>query len=690
MPKAKRQTRPPKTTSKPATERGAAKVTKKQAQSRIKELRDQIDHHSYRYHVLDDPEIADVEYDALNNELIALEDQYPELVTPESPTQRVGAAPSSQFAPSEHLSRMMSLDNVFSLEELLAWGKRAERNIGTPDAYVTELKMDGVAVNLTYEKGRLASGATRGDGRVGEDITSNIKTIGAVPLRLRGDFPELVEVRGEVYMQGADFETLNERLLEEGNKPAANPRNAAAGSLRQKDPNVTARRKLSLVCHGVGLVRGVRLKSHWEALELIRSWGLRTNSENRRLETLDEVYEFTTKWQEHRHDVPYEIDGVVVKVDSIPQQEELGFTSKAPRWAIAYKFPPEERTTKLLDIFASVGRTGVVIPFAQLETVFVGGVNISTATLHNEDEVARKDVRKGDTVIVRRAGDVIPEVVGPVLTKRPKGARRWKMPKSCPTCGSELVRNEGESATHCLNIYECPAQQRERIFHFASRGGMDIEGFGYQTIVMMIEKDWLKDISDIYFLKPERFADLEGWGEKSVSNLMKSIDDSRRRPLTNFLIALGIPHVGGAAAQVLAEEVGSVDKLQEMTADELEALPGIGRIIAESIASFLAESKNRAVLARLKKGGVEPTPPPKKKEGPLTGKALVITGSLEDFSRQEATDALEDLGAKVTSSVSKKTDYVVVGADPGSKFDKAQKLGVEILDEKGLKKLLKS
>lgn len=665
------------------------KMTKKTAQARIDELREQIDHHSYRYHVLDDPEIADVEYDALNNELIALEDQFPELVTPESPTQRVGAAPSSQFAPSEHLSRMMSLDNVFSLEELLAWGQRVERNIGTPDAYVTELKMDGVAVNLTYESGRLVSGATRGDGRTGEDITANIKTIGAVPLKLRGDYPELVEVRGEVYMQVKDFEQLNERLLEEGNKPAANPRNAAAGSLRQKDPNVTAARRLSLVCHGMGLVRGVRLRSHWGALELIRSWGLRTNPENKKLQNLDEVYEFATQWQEHRHDVPYEIDGVVVKVDSIPQQEELGYTSKAPRWAIAYKFPPEERTTKLLDIFASVGRTGVVTPFAQLETVFVGGVNITTATLHNEDEVARKDVRKGDTVIVRRAGDVIPEVVGPVLSKRPKGTRPWKMPKNCPACGSELVRNEGESATHCLNIYECPAQQRERIFHFASRGGMDIEGLGYQTIVMMIEKGWLKDIAGIYYLNPELFKELEGWGDKSVSNLMKSIDDSRRRPLTNFLIALGIPHVGGAAAQVLAEEVGSIDKLQTMSADELEALPGVGRIIAESIASYFEEPRNRDVLARLKEGGVDPVPPPKKKEGPLTGKSIVITGSLEDYSRQEATDALEDLGAKVTSSVSKKTDYVVVGADPGSKFEKAQKLGVEILDEAGLEKLLK-
>ena len=659
------------------------------AKKRLKELRELIDHHAYRYHVLDDPEIADVEYDALMGELIQIEESFPDLVTDDSPTQRVGAAPSSQFAPSPHLSPMMSLDNSFSLEELLAWGKRVERNIGTPDGYVVELKMDGVAVNLTYENGALGRGATRGDGRVGEDITANLKTIGAVPLRLRGDPPSVVEVRGEVYMQTDEFERLNQRLGEEGLKLVANPRNAAAGSLRQKDPNVTASRNLSLVCHGIGLVRGARFASHWAVLEALRSWGLRTNKENQRLETLDEVYEFCSRWQEHRHDVPYEIDGVVVKVDSIAQQDELGFTSKAPRWAIAYKFPPEERTTKLEDIFASVGRTGVVTPFAQLETVFVGGVNITTATLHNEDEVARKDVRPGDTVIVRRAGDVIPEVVGPVLTKRPKNARRWRMPKKCPSCGSELVRAAGEAATRCLNIYDCPAQRRERLFHFASRGGMDIEGLGYQTIIALIERGWLSDVSDIYFLTSEQLAQLEGFKDKSISNLMTAIDASRRRPLANLLIALGIPHVGGSAAQILSEEVGSLERIQEMSADELEALPGIGRIIAESISSFFSEPKNRAVIDRLREGGVDPVVPPARKEGPLSGKAFVLTGSLERYSRQEASAAIEELGGKVTSSVSKKTDYVVVGSDPGSKYDKALKLQVEILDEAGLDELLR-
>jgi DNA ligase (NAD+) len=654
----------------------------------VGELREGIDYHSYRYHVLDDPEIADAEYDALVGELMQLEEQFPELITPDSPTQRVGAPPSDMFAPVEHRSRMMSLDNCFSLEELQAWGKRVERGIGKAEGFIVELKMDGVAVNLTYENGALVSGATRGDGRVGEDITANVKTIKAVPLKLRGKPPPLIEARGEVYMRTDDFEKLNDTLGEQGLKTFSNPRNAAAGSLRQKDPGLTAQRNLSLLCHGTGAVQGRRFKSHSEALETLRDLGLRTNPENRRVDDLDAVYEFCRHWQEHRHDVPYEIDGVVVKVDSIAQQEELGWTSKAPRWAIAYKFPPEERTTRLNDIFASVGRSGVVTPFASLETVFVGGVNITTATLHNEDEVARKDVRPGDTVVVRRAGDVIPEVVGPVLSLRPKGLRRWKMPKNCPSCRSELVRVEGESATRCLNIYECSAQRRERIFHFASRGGMDIEGLGYQTIVALIEKGWLSDVSDIYFLTREQLFELEGFKDKSVDNLMTSIEASRTRPLESLLRALGIPHVGSTAAEILAREIRSMEKLESLSAEELEAIEGIGPIIAESIASFFADKRNRAVLERLREGGVKPVPPAAKKEGSLSGKTFVLTGGLEGFSRDEASSAIEDLGGKVTSSVSKKTDYVVVGDNPGSKYDKAVELGVEILDEKGLKKLL--
>ncbi len=666
-----------------------AKLTKAVAAKRVKELRTAIDYHSYRYHVLDDPEVADVEYDALMLELGELEGEFPALVTPDSPTQRIGATPSDLFAPVTHRSPMMSLDNSFSLEELQAWGGRVERGVGKPDGFVTELKMDGVAVNLIYEGGILVKGATRGNGQIGEDITANLKTIPAIPLKLRGKAPAVIEVRGEVYMRTDDFKKLNDRLGEAGLKTFSNPRNAAAGSLRQKDPSVTADRKLSLVCHGVGFAQGRRFKSHWEALETIRDLGLRTNPENKQLGDLEEVYGFCNHWQEHRHDVPYEIDGVVIKVDPIAQQEELGSTAKAPRWAIAYKFPPEERTTKLEHIFPSVGRTGVVTPFAQLKTVFVGGVNITTATLHNEDEVARKDVRPGDTVIVQRAGDVIPEVVGPVLTKRPKGLKPWKMPKKCPSCNTALVRNEGESATRCPNIYGCESQRRERIFHFASRGGLDIEGFGYQTIVALIENGWLEDVSDIYFIEPDQLAELEGWREKSISNLMKAIDASRRRPLTNVLIALGITHVGYSAAQVLAQEVGSLDKLRTMNAEELEAIEGIGPVIAQAIADYFADDRNLAVLDHLKEGGLDPMPPKVRPEGPLSGKTFVVTGTLAAFSRDEAAAAIEQRGGKVTSSVSKKTDHIVVGENPGaSKYDKAVALGIDLLDEKAFKKLL--
>src|SRR5918992_673327 len=456
-------------------------MTKAQAKKRVAEL--------------DDPEVADAEYDALVGELIDLENHHPELVTADSPTQRVGAPPSEVFAPVEHRMQMMSLDNCFSLEELLAWGKRVERLIGTASAFVTELKMDGVAVNLIYENGAFVKGATRGDGRVGEDITGNLRTVGAVPLKLRGKEPAVLEARGEVYMRTDDFEKLNERLGEADLRTFANPRNASAGSLRQKDPSITKERKLSLICHGVGYLEKVRLTSHWDALEMLRDLGLRTNTNSQRLQTLDEVYEFCVHWEEHRHDVPYEIDGVVVKVDSIAQQEELGYTAKAPRWAIAYKFPPEERTTFLKDIQVHVGRTGAVTPFARLEPVFVGGVNVGTATLHNEDEVRRKGVLIGDTVIVRRAGDVIPEVVGAVDSKRTGKERKFKMPKKCPSCGSEIVRPEGEAVARCTGL-DCPSQRVEKLFHFAARGAMDIEGLGYQTIIALTDRGWLNDVSD--------------------------------------------------------------------------------------------------------------------------------------------------------------------------------------------------
>ena len=664
-----------------------APANKTQARKRAKELRESIDHHSYRYHVLDDPEIADAEYDALIAELMDIEARFPDLVTSDSPTQRVGAPPSDLFAPVEHRTPMMSLDNCFSLEELQAWGRRVERGIGAADGFVVELKMDGIAVNLIYEDGVFVKGATRGDGRRGEDITANLKTVRAVPLKLRGKPPKILEVRGEVYMATEDFEKLNSSLGEKDLKTFANPRNAAAGSLRQKDPQVTASRNLSLICHGVGYVEGKRFKAHSEALAAARDWGLRTNPKNERVEDLDQVYDYCRNWQEHRHDVAYEIDGVVVKVDPIAQQDELGWTAKAPRWAIAYKFPPEERTTLLKDIKVHVGRTGVATPWAQLEPVFVGGVTVSTATLHNEDEVARKGVLIGDTVIVRRAGDVIPEVVGPVESLRTGSEQKFKMPKKCPSCGSDIVRREGEAAAYCVGS-DCPSQRVERLFHFASRGGMDIEGLGYKTIMDFVERGWLRDVADIYYLDPAKIIELESWGEISVNNLMTSIENSKKRALGNLLVALGIRHVGGFAFQ-LASEVGSLDRLLEITEEELLAIEGVGPVIATSICEFFSQERNREIIQKLRDAGVDPKEATKRREGPLLGKTFVITGTLADFTRDEAQKAIEERGGKVTSSVSKKTDHVVAGENPGaSKYDKAVALKVDLLDEKAFKKLL--
>jgi DNA ligase (NAD+) len=664
-----------------------AKRSKDAARKRARELREAIDYHSYRYYVLDDPEVADAEYDALVGELIEIETLWPDLVTPDSPTQRVGAPPSEAFAPVAHRSPMTSLDNCFSLEELLAWGRRVERAIGPPGGFVAELKMDGVAVNLIYEEGLFVTGATRGDGRTGEDITANLKTVGAVPLRLRKGAPKVLEVRGEVYMQTDDFEKLNERLGEASLKTFANPRNAAAGSLRQKDPGVTKDRKLSLICHGVGRAEGVRFSSHWDVLQTIKELGLRINRESRRLNDLDAVYEFCEQWQENRHDVPYEIDGIVVKVDSIAEQEELGYTSKAPRWAIAYKFPPEERTTLLKEIKVNIGRTGAATPFAELEPVFVSGVTVSAATLHNEDEVKRKGVLIGDTVIVRRAGDVIPEVVGPVPSKRTGKEREFVMPTKCPSCGSDIVRPPGEAVARCTGL-DCPAQRIEKLFHFAGRSGMDIEGLGYQTVISLVDRGWLKDVGDIYSLTREQLAQLDGFAEKSINNLLNAIERSKQRPLGSLLIALGIRHIGGTTAFQIAREVGSLEKLQNMTESEFEALEGIGPTIAASIAAFFSQERNVAIIDKLRVAGVDPKEAPKKTGGALDGKTFVLTGTLENWSRSDAAQAIEDRGGKVTSGVSKKTHYVIAGANPGSKLDKATQLGVEVIDEAGLEKLL--
>jgi DNA ligase (NAD+) len=669
-----------------ATQKQATQTERElaEAQLRVEELRDQLNYHSYRYYVLDDPEVSDVEYDELTRELASLEERFPELVTPDSPTQRVGISPADLFAPVEHRARMLSLDNTFSHEELEAWAVRVERAVGTGARYSCEAKIDGVAVALTFENGLLTKGATRGDGRIGEDITANVRTVRSVPQRLRvKDPPEYLEVRGEIYLSVKGFERLNEQLLDVEQRPFANPRNAAAGSLRQKDPKVSASRPLALWVHSFGFAAGIRFDSHSAFLTWCRDAALPVAPTSEVVDDLDGVIAYLDHWEKNRHSVDWEIDGVVVKVDQIPLQEELGATSHAPRWAIAYKFPPEERTTVLRGIDVHTGRTGIVTPFANLEPVHVSGVTITTATLHNEDEVARKDVRVGDHVIVRRAGDVIPEVVGPVLSKRKRGARKWKFPERCPSCGTGLVRRPGEAYRRCPNKRGCPSQNIEWLFAFASRGAMDIEGLGYKTGIQLLDRGLIKDPGDIFSLSPDDLAQLEGFADKSITNLLAAIDNAKRQPLWRLLVALNIPHVGTHVAQVLARAFGSIDGLSEASAEQIDDVPEIGFEIARSVHEWFQDPENNALLEKLRVAGVRMADerPKRSGRGRLEGKTLVFTGGLERLSRDEATAAAQAAGARVASSVSKKTDFLVAGGNAGSKLAKAEELGVEVIDE---------
>ncbi len=657
------------------------------AQRRVEELRDVINAHDYRYYVLDSPEVTDAEYDALMRELRQLEAEFPELILPESPTQRVGGRPTELFAPVQHRLPMRSLDNAFSAEELAAWAARVERRLGARTDCVCELKIDGLAVSLTYEDGVLARAATRGDGLVGEDITANVRTMRSVPMRLRGGgLPRVLEVRGEIYLPVKSFERLNAELTARGDRPFANPRNGAAGSIRQKDPAVTASRPLRLWCYALGFAEGVTFSRHSEALDSLKRLGLPVNPELKRVRTLKEAQAFCEHWQDHRHDVDYEIDGAVVKVDALEQQRELGETSRAPRWAIAFKFPPEERTTRVKSVSVNTGRTGKVTPFAVLEPVRVSGATVTYATLHNEEEVRRRDVREGDTVIVRRAGEVIPEVVGPVLSKRPPDARPWRFPKKCPACGTKLVREEGEADWRCPNRVGCPSQAVEWLFHFASRGAMDIEHLGYVTGMQLLEQGLVKDPADIFFLTAGQLGQLPNTGEKSVNNLLSAIESARHRPLWRLLVGLNIRHVGPFAARLLTQCFPSMDALRQRSLDELQSVQGIGPRIAQSLHSWLQQPENVRLLEKLKRGGVqlqdEAAATERPEAGPLSGKAVVITGELETMSREEATQAAEAAGARVTSSVSKSTAFVVVGANPGAaKYDKARALGIETVDE---------
>jgi DNA ligase (NAD+) len=655
------------------------------AKLRVEELRAELEHHRYRYHVLDAPEVADAEYDDLMRELRALEDRFPELQSPDSPSQTVGGAPAPLFAPVAHRAPMLSLDNAFSFEELDAWSQRVERGVGEGARFACELKIDGVACALTYERGRLVQAATRGDGRVGEDITANVRTVQGVPRTLELDEPPaLIEVRGEMYFPVTGFEALNEQLLAAEQRPFANPRNAAAGSLRQKDPKVTASRPLRLWVHSFGFADGVSFDSHLGFLDWAAKAGLPVPPTTEARDSIEGVKAFLANWEARRHSVDWEIDGTVIKVDQTDLQRELGTTSHAPRWAIAYKFPPEERTTVLRSIDVHTGRTGKVTPFAVLEPVFVGGVTVTYATLHNEQEVHRKDVRRGDHVIMRRAGDVIPEIVGPVLSKRKKSARRWKMPASCTSCGTPLVRGEDEADYRCPNKRGCPSQGIEWLFHFAGRGAMDIEHLGYMTVMRLLEAGLIEDPADIYALDADKLGQLPGFKDKAIANVLEQIEASKDRPLWRLLVGLNIRHVGTHVAQVLARGFGSVDALAEASEDRIDDVPEIGPEIAATVREWFDDEENLALLGKLRAAGVrlaDERAPEDEGERPFEGLSIVLTGGLDGLSREEATELAQSAGARVSSSVSKKTSFVVAGESPGSKLAKAETLGVEVIDE---------
>jgi len=664
-------------------------------EARIAELRSTIDSHNYRYYVLDDPSVPDSEYDRLLRELQTLEQENPEFISPESPTQRVGHEPVAGFGEIEHLVPMLSLDNAFEDEELEEFDRRARSRLedDAPISYAAEPKLDGAAVSLLYRRGLLIQGATRGDGNRGEDITHNVRTIKAIPLRLRGDgHPEIIEIRGEIYMSRKGFEALNRRVEKEGGKPFVNPRNAAAGSLRQLDPRLTAERPLAFFAYGVGGVEGGTLPATQSGvLSQLREWGIPVSSHARVVDGVAGCHAYFGELGEARDGLPFEIDGVVFKVDRLDLQQRLGFVSRAPRWAIARKFPASEEMTILLGIEFQVGRTGALTPVARLDPVFVGGVTVSNATLHNMDELTRKDVRPGDTVIVRRAGDVIPEVVRVVPERRPEGARSVEMPATCPVCGSEVVRAEGEAAARCSGGLYCPAQRREAIRHFASRRAMDIEGLGTKLINQLVDEGDVETPADLYALTVERLASLDRMGEKSARNLVAALEKSKSTTLPRFMYALGIREVGEVTAKSLASHFRDLSLLAKADEDELQSVPDVGPIVAAHVAGFFRQSHNTDVVDALCRAGLTwPVPEASGKEpdGPLAGKTLVLTGTLQGMTRQEAKKRIEHAGGRVIGNVSKKTDYLVYGEKPGSKFEKAESLGVATLTESSLLELL--
>jgi DNA ligase (NAD+) len=666
-------------------------------EQRAEELREILDRHNHLYYVLDEPEVGDDVYDELLDELRAIEAEHPELRTPDSPTQRVGAAPLAGFEQVEHMEGMLSLGNARNEEELRGWENRLANYLKRLDitasqfSYTTEPKIDGLAVTLTYEDGVLVRGATRGDGRVGEDVTQNLRTIGSVPLRIKGAAPELIEVRGEIYLPIAAFKALNERRAEAGEPTFANPRNSAAGSIRQLDPKLAAERPLSTWFYGIGAVRGLDLPTHMAEVEWLTDRGFKVNPDTDHHQGVEGVVKRCHWWEERREELDYEIDGVVVKVDEKALWRELGVVGREPRWAIAWKFPPTTATTTLKKVVWNVGRTGHLVPFAMLEPVHVGGVTVTTATLHNEEDLARKGVREGDEVVVMRAGDVIPQVVSPKLPRKQKGARKPKPPKKCPSCGTPTEKPEDSVFTICPNRRGCPEQSFQHVKHFVSKGAMDIDGFGEKQALRFLDEGLIADVADIYDLTEEQLVGLDRFGETSARNLLAAISASRRRPFKRVLYALGLPGVGYVTAEALADHFGSIDALHEADPETIEEVEGVGPIMAVQIAESLADEATWALVEKLKEKGLqlEADESERRKEGgPLEGKTVVLTGTLPELTREEAAALVKSAGGKVTSSVSKKTDYVVAGENPGSKLAKAEKYGTEILDEEGLRALV--
>ena len=668
----------------------------KSAAAKVRELRTQLEHHNYRYHVLDDPEVSDAEYDRLMRELKALEEQYPDLVTPDSPTQRVGATPVSELQEVVHSRPMLSLDNGFEDEDIVAFDRRVRERLENVEQveYSAEPKLDGLAISFRYESGRLVQAATRGDGLRGEDVTHNVRTIKAVPTVLRGTPPKLLEVRGEVFMLIAGFKAMNQRALERGARTFVNPRNAAAGSIRQLDPRTAADKPFDVFFYGIGETDGWKLPAkHSEALEQLREWGLKISPLLKIVQGAEGCLQYYRDIGAKRASLPYEIDGVVYKVNRFVQQRDLGFVARAPRWAIAHKFPAHEENTIVRGVEFQVGRTGALTPVARMDPVFVGGVTVSNATLHNMDEVRRKDVRIGDTVVIRRAGDVIPEVVKVILERRPKGAREVELPSKCPVCGSAVEREEGEAVARCTGGLYCPAQRKEALRHFASRHALDIDGLGTKLIDQLVEGGVVNNPADLYELTAERLAELDRMGEKSAENLVKALEQSKQKAtLPRFLYALGIRDVGEATAAALANHFGSIKELQGATEEQIQEVPDVGPVVAAHVYKFFQEKHNRDVLAALSKH-IQLKAQARKAasgEGPLAGKTFVLTGSLDSMSRDQASERIVELGGKVAGSVSKKTSYVVAGAEAGSKLAKAQELGVVVLDEKAFLELLNS